>query len=470
MIVTTTDLRTPRRVVRLTSPMLVCMVLMSTMWMADNNDHTLVDPPSGATDAGAYFADVPLAWFELQMELIERTPGFSPPVASRALGYSSVALYEAVVPGMNGYRSLAGQLNGLASVPDIKTGSAYHWPAVANSVLARITRKLYANTSPEFTARIDGLEAFFSATYKGKIAEDIIDRSTAHGRAIADAIFEWSKSDGGHEGYSKNFPAYTPPAGPGMWVPTPRSGGTPQSALQPYWGKNRPFVLPVGQPSRDCDPGPPPAYSTDPTSDFYREGFEVYTTVKRLSTEQRAIALFWADDAGKTCTPPGHSFSILSQCIRMKKSSLEFAAEAYAKLGIALADAFISCWDVKYRYNLIRPITYIQAVIDPKWNTPIITDPLDTPPFPEYPSGHSVQSGAATRVLTSLYGVGFAFIDHTHHPAGQPARSFTSFDAFANEAAISRLYGGIHFRSAIERGVRQGKRIGEAVLKLKFKA
>jgi hypothetical protein len=444
-------------------------MLAGPVWMAGCSDDTTVQPPS-TTAVSKYNAEVPMAWFELQMKLIEKSPGFSPPVASRALGYSSVALYEALVPGMSGYRSLVGQLNGLASVPQISTGSEYHWPTVANSALSQITRQLYANASTEYMAQIDALDAQFTNKYKGEVSTEVLNRSIDHGKAVANAIFEWSKTDGGHEGYNRNFPpTYTPPTGPGMWVPTPRSSGAPQSALQPYWGMNRPFVLPAGNPSRDCDPGAPYAYSADPNSDFYKEGLEVYNAVKNLTTEQRAIAMFWADDAGKTCTPPGHSISILCQCIKMKSSSLEFAAHAYAKMGIAVADAFISCWESKYKYNLLRPISYIQQVIDPNWNTPAITDPLDTPPFPEYPSGHSVQSGAAARVLASLYGDNFAFTDHTHDAAGKPARSFTSFEAFATEAAISRLYGGIHYRAGIERGVTQGKKIGDAVLGLKFK-
>jgi hypothetical protein len=258
-------------------------------------------------------------------------------------------------------------------------------------------------------------------------------------------------SDGGHEGYLRNFPAdYAPPAGPGLWVPTPPGY---LRALQPYWGGNRTFLPgpPVG------DPGPPVPYSTDPASGCFAEAHEVYTTVNELTDEQMAIARFWSDDPGMTATPPGHSVSILSQVLRQEDASLAEAAEAYARLGIAVGDAFVACWRIKYRYNLLRPITYIRDVIEPAWGNPL---PLTTPPFPEYTSGHSVQSAAAAAVMTAQFG-DVAFVDHSHDARGLPARSFASFNAAAAEAAISRLYGGIHFRAAIDRGLVQGRLIGQ---------
>lgn len=167
--------------------------------------------------------------------------------------------------------------------------------------------------------------------------------------------------------------------------------------------------------------------------------------------------------------PPGHSLAIVNQLLQQEQAGLGLAAETYAKTGIALADAFIGCWQTKYQYNKIRPISYIQLLIDPLWNTPTITDPIVTPPFPEYTSGHSVQSGALAEVLTSLFGNQVAFTDHTNDRRGFLPRSYTSFWSMANEAALSRLYGGIHFRDAIENGLEQGRCIGRQVLALQFK-
>ncbi|MEK7254452.1 MAG: vanadium-dependent haloperoxidase, partial [Bacteroidota bacterium] len=210
-----------------------------------------------------------------------------------------------------------------------------------------------------------------------------------------------------------------------------------------------------------------PEFSTDPTSAFYAEAFEVYTVTSSLTDEQIKIAHFWSDDPGKTGTPPGHSISVASQVLALENASLEEAAETFAKVGLAVHDAFISCWKCKYDYNLMRPVTFILEHFDDTYTTL-----LTTPPFPEYTSGHSVQSGASAQVLTDLFGDNYAFTDHTHEARtdidGSP-RSFDSFFEMAEEAAISRLYGGIHFNAAIENGVEQGKQIGQQIGGLEFK-
>jgi membrane-associated phospholipid phosphatase len=185
--------------------------------------------------------------------------------------------------------------------------------------------------------------------------------------------------------------------------------------------------------------------------------------VNNLTSQQQAIVFFWADAPGATATPAGHSISILTQVLREHGAPLDRAAEAYARVGMAVADAFISCWSCKYRYNLLRPVTYIQRLIDPRW-LPV----LPTPPFPEYTSGHSVQAAAAALVLADLFGAR-AFTDRTHTDRGFAPRPFASFFQAAEEAAISRLYGGIHFRPAIERGLEQGRCIGRKVGSLRFR-
>jgi PAP2 superfamily len=393
---------------------------------------------------------VPAAWFDLALELIRTTPGFSPPVASRALGYAGVALYEAVVPGIPRRHSLVGRLDGLTRVPRPAAGE-HHWPTVANSALAAGVRLLFPTTPSGNVAAIDALDRSFGEPARATLPRAIYDRSVARGADVARHVFAWSTTDGGHEGFLRNFPPYTPPSGPGRWVPTPPAF---QSALQPFWGANRSLL----RSARRIDaPGPPPPYSETSASAFHAEALECYRVTGELTAEQQAIARFWSDDPGQTPTPPGHSVSILTQVVRALDLSLDRAAEAYAKVGIALADAFISCWRTKYRYNLLRPVTYIRSLIDPSW-TPLLV----TPPFPEYTSGHSVQSGAAAAVLTDLFG-DLAFTDHTHDGRGLPPRSFNSFQEAAQEAAISRIYGGIHFRSAVELGLQQGARIGTRV-------
>jgi len=403
--------------------------------------------------ATEFDSSVPTAWFDLVQRLIRGTPGYSPPVASRAIGCLGVGLYESLVPGMPDHVSLAGTLNSLEPLPWSGNGIAYHWPSVANAALAAMTRSLFPTAPNAIRAEIDLLEARLQAN----VPHGILLRSVDRGREAAAAIDAWSRGDGGHEGYLRNFPSdYVPPTGTGLWVPTP-PGFLP--ALQPHWGGNRCMALDT---ALACDPGPPLPFSTDLQSAFFAEALEVYETVNSLTPGQREIALFWSDDPGQTATPPGHSVSILGQILGVQERSLADAAVGYARLGIAVCDAFIACWRVKYIHNLVRPISYIRSYIDPTWGDPL---PLTTPPFPEYTSGHSIQSAAAAEVLTATFG-DTAFTDHTHDARGLTPRSFDSFAAFAQEAAISRLYGGIHFRSAIERGLDQGRCVGAMVAAL----
>jgi len=430
-------------------------VAAGTTTLAMASPATLFRAGSQAPPASAFDAVVATAWFDLALTIVRDTPGFSPPVASRAFAYTGVTLYEALVPAMPGYRTLAGQLNDFR-LPAGPSDGAFHWPTVANAALASVLRRLFPTAPSERRADMDALERGFAAEFQESVSPQIFRRSLARGRSVARHVFQWSRGDGGHEASLDNFPEYTPPVGPGLWVSTP-PGFLP--ALQPYWGSNRPFVLAEGA---KCNPGSPPEYSEEPSSAFDAEARECYDLTTNLTADQEAIALFWSDDPVRTATPSGHWVSILTQVIESHGFRLDVAAEAYAKVGMAVADAFISCWHTKYRYNLLRPVTYIQHVVDPAW-IPLLV----TPPFPEYTSGHSVQSAAAARVLTQMFGH-VAFTDHTHDDRGLAPRSFDSFFEAAEEAALSRLYGGIHFRSAIVKGLDQGRCVGRHVSRLRF--
>lgn len=408
-----------------------------------------------APSASDFDAQVVTAWFDLAYRLV-RDEKLPPPLASRLFAYAGVALWEAVAPGAPNSTSLAGQLNELVSLPQPYPQTEYYWPAVANSALATLLRTLYAGASGSTLRAIDDLEHQFASQFQTATPPEVWQRSAAQGELVGLAIFRWAQSDG--FAFLNNCP-YTPPSALGLWEPTPPGLAAP---LQPCWGQMRPFVL--RERSDECQPKQKPAYSEDTDSQFYLEAREIYQVVNNLTPEQQEIARFWSDDTGKTGTPPGHSVSILTQIVREQNLPLDRAAEAYARLGIALADSFISCWQTKFAANVPRPVTFIQKVIDPKWSSL-----LTTPPFPEYTSGHSAQSGAAAVVLSALFGENYAFVDHTHDALGFAPRSFASFEALANEAAISRLYGGIHFRSAIEAGLEQGKCIGQRVDALKFR-
>ena len=406
--------------------------------------------------ASEHDADVALAWFDLSLDLVRTTAGYSPPVASRAFAYLGLTLYETVVIGMPGFRSLSGQIPGLITPNPTRAGRRLHWPTAANAALAATTRSLFATTSASNHGAIDALEASLRPTNG---PPGLVGDSISWGNDVAAAVLSAARTDGGHDGHLRNFPAdYVPPAGPGLWVPTPPGF---LSALQPRWGENRTLAVPSGA---HCASGDHPDFSVAAGSRFYLDAVEVYDTSNGLTAEQIEVAHFWSDDPGSTPTPPGHSISILNQTIEADGLDLALADEAYLKVGIAVSDAFVTCWNTKYRYNLVRPVTYIRDVIDADWS-PLLT----TPPFPEYTSGHSVQSGAAFQVMADLLGDEHSLVDHTHDARGVLPRIFTSFSQCAQEAAISRLYGGIHFRPAIELGLEQGRCVADAVRRLRLR-
>ncbi len=405
---------------------------------------------SGSEPASAHDAEVPIAWFRLSFDLT-RDESLTPPVAARAYAYAGVALWEAVAPGIPGGRSLAGQLNDLGPIPAPQ--HELHWPTVVNAALAGIMHRFYPSETS--TRAIRELEQAFRERFRSEISGALFGHSVAHGQRVASAIRQWSRGDGYTE---LNDCPYTAPTGPDLWSPTPPNFEAP---VQPCWGQLRPFVLSGPE---ACAAESHPSYSEDPVSEFFQQAFEVYETVNNLTEEQRTIALYWADLAGETGTPAGHSLSITAQALEQIDASLDLAAEAFAKVGIGESDAFIGCWATKYHYNLLRPITYINDLIDPDWESV-----LETPPFPAYTSGHSNDVGSASTILTDFFGDGFAITDHTNDDRGFAPRSFSSFFEAANESAISRLYGGIHYRFDIERGVEQGRCVGRAVNALVFR-
>ncbi len=417
------------------------------------------DAPAADAPAEARAADILHRWYRLVLELVRHTPTYSPPVAARTFAYLGIALHEALVPDTPGLRSLAGQVTGLLP-PPARSGCD---PAVLiDALLARLVAEFFANTGPTGQRALARMTERNRARATAGVAPAVAGQGTAAGLALAEHILAWAAADGGAVIENLGFPEhYKLNPGPANWVPTNRIP-LQQVPLLPYWGSVRPFSMPAGD---ACALPPPPMYSEEPGSAFHDEAMEVYLTVRSLTPEQRAIAWFWSDDPMLSPTPPGHWLSIALQILERDAPPLVRRAEVLALLGIALADAFIACWEAKYRYDLLRPVTYIRRLIDPAFETVLIT-----PPFPEYPSGHSTCSGAAATVLTALFGAPFPFEDRTHEDDGLDARNYGSFWEAAGEAGISRLFGGIHYRSAIDRGLEQGRCVGGHVLALRTRA
>ncbi|MBB4067231.1 vanadium-dependent haloperoxidase [Gellertiella hungarica] len=398
-------------------------------------------------------------WYRLVLELVRHTPNYSPPVASRSFAYLGVTAYESVAGEHTRLVSLQGQLNDLKDLPSREAGAVYDDAIVLNAAMTVATRELFNRTGPTGQHAFSRMSEKMHATVTDGMPADVVRRSADFGTAMATAILKWSQGDGGAVVENMGFPLeYTLKAGPGRWVPTSLIRQQ-QVPLLPDWGKNRPFAMPEGS---SCRLPAPPEYSEDKASVFYREAVEVHDVVKGLTKEQKAIARFWSDDPMLSPTPPGHWVSIGWEVLEADRADLATTVDVMARLGVAVADAFIGCWDTKFEFNLVRPVSYIKKTMDPKWEPLLIT-----PPFPEYPSGHSTQSGAAAVVLASLFGEKKTFTDSTHEADGLAPRTYGSFWEAAEEAALSRLYGGIHFRSAIERGLEQGKCVGAHVVALK---
>jgi hypothetical protein len=411
--------------------------------------------PTAAQADDAQASEVLRTWYRMVLELVRHTPTYSPPVASRSFAYLGVTAFETVAAGSGELRTFAGQLNGLSALPPREAGEEYNDAVALQAAMASATRNFFGNTGPTGQRAMAALDARLSEKVSAGLPADVVARSEAYGEAVAAHVLAWSAGDGGAVVENMGFPLdYKLTAGPAHWTPT-NLIAQQQTPLLPDWGQNRTFAMPDGA---ACPLPPPPAYSEDKGSEFYREALEVYEVKKNLTPEQRAIARFWSDDPMLSPTPPGHWISIAMQILDRDEASLTESADIFARLGVAMADSFIGCWHSKYEYDLLRPVTYIRRLIDPTWEALLIT-----PPFPEYPSGHSTQSAAAATVLTDFFGEGFAFTDATHEDEGLATRSYPSFWAAAAEAGISRLYGGIHFRAAIGHGLDQGRCIGAFV-------
>ena len=385
---------------------------------------------------------------------------FSPPQASRAYAYASIAGYEALRPDYaSKYRTFAGQLNGLTPLPAPAPDSQYYLPLSSVHAFMTVGKALTFSS-----ARMDSLRKAIDERYRGMgMSDAVYNRSIAYGDTVAARILAWAKKDNFLQ--TRGMPKYTVTRAVGRWVPTPPAY---MDAVEPNWAKIRPFVL---DSASQFKPAPPYHFDTARTSTYYRDLKEVHDVRQKLTDDQRALTAFWdcnpyvmnvrghAMFATKKVTPGGHWMAIAGIASERAKADMMQSAEAYARTAIALADGFISSWDEKYRSNMIRPETVINKYMDEAWE-PL----LQTPPFPEYTSGHSVISTAAATVLSDEYGPAFAFSDSSEMSYGLTARSFPSFNTAAAEAAISRLYGGIHYRQAIEEGVKQGRKVGELVV------
>ena len=397
---------------------------------------------------------------------------FSPPVASRIYAYASIAGYETAVQGRlqsdsasaeKPFSSLAGKVNEFTATPAPPQKGT--WEVSLATVHAFLTTGKALIFSEDSISRFQE-RIYAEITKENAIPQSVYDQSLAYGQQVAQHIIAWSSTDNYKQ--TRTFPKYSITDDPAKWQPTPPAY---MEGIEPHWNKIRPFVL---DSSTQFVPRPPTAFSADKESRFYQEAMEVHKATDIITedyADRIAIAKFWDCNpyvshqrghvmfATKKITPGGHWMGITRQACVQHDLDFTESAQAYAFVAIALNDGFISCWDEKYRSNLIRPETYINKYIDPDW-----LPSLQTPPFPEHTSGHSVISSAAGEMLTALIGDNISYIDSVEVEYGLPMRSFSSFRNAYEEAAISRLYGGIHYRPAIDYGIEQGKKVGSLVI------
>jgi len=425
-------------------------------------------------DVASASADVALRWANATLFAVRNSTGNTPTYISRSLGYMGLAMYESVVWGDSSHRSLSGQLNGL-TLPMPEVGQPYQWLVVLNAAQQTLLKHLYStpgNADARVQTTIDTTASAILAQYAAGLSAETKNRSVQFGRDIAEAIYTWSLTDGGDKGYTRNFePSFVFPVGTSYWVPPTRGQSTSQYPLHPHWGENRTFVT-----ANAAVPVPAIVpFSTDPSSAYYQLYRDVYDKDKVLTREEREMAAWWGDDPSESVSPPGHSYYLTAIAVRESNAGLMKAAEAFAKVGLSVADAFINCWKVKYTYFNERPSSYVAKYIDPTFR-----QFWPEPPFPAFSSGHGTQCAATATVLSDVFGGSFAFTDDLHVGERRyddprfldltyPARQFGSFWEAANECAYSRFLGGIHTRQDNDVGLAQGTIIGQNVLALPWR-
>jgi hypothetical protein len=411
------------------------------------------EPDLHVKQTKTYSSDVAIKWLNMQVrQMREYPPTIGNVLYSRHYAYSGIALYEAVVPGMPSYQSIASQLNGLTGVPKTVAGVDYHWPACANAALASMNRAMFPNATDANKALINQLETDLQNSYANDVDAATLERSVTFGKAIADAVFQWAETDG----YKLVNDAYIPPAdstGGKYWTPP---SPMPVHSL-PYFGNIRPLVSGSGT---GADPGPP---DYDKLAEMTTE---VINAKPAASTNEYNTAFWWRDFPGTST--PGHYVSILRQVLHKENSSLEVAALAYALGGITVMDITISTWQAKYKYLLARPFNYDDTMGQP------FTALLGAP-HPEYPAAHASLSLGNAEAMTSVFGDNYAFTDSTFNELVTPQgitlgpRAYGSFREAGEEAGWSRLYGGIHYKKSIEVGFSQGKKVADNIAStLKF--
>ena len=413
--------------------------------------------------------EVAAQWADMTLYITKNTPANSPTFASRCLGYMGLAQYEAVVHGTSDHKSLAGQLNQLESLPLPNSDDSYNWLMILNRSQSELLKSLYLQTSDENKLRIDSLENRIQKILEKNEDRKTTTKSIAYGTELARALFDWSKTDGGHRGYLKNFDQdFNREPFPGSWKPPLFAQSFSHKPLHSFWGENRTFA------PQNTSLELPKYIKYDPVkgSEYYNQFLLVYQKKNNLTLAEKEAAIWWSDDPDVTFSPGGHLYYITNSLIRRNKPNILLSAKTFALVGMSVADAFIKCWKWKYHFFSERPNTFVPEFIDKKWESF-----WPDPPFPSFPSGHAIQASAAATALLNTFDNNIIIIDRAHVGRERDrvrnvefkVRSYSSIWGIAQETADSRFYGGIHTPQDNEVGLEQGIIIGKNIINLNWK-
>ncbi len=418
-------------------------------------------------DKQTYFAD-PFSYCKTVKELNEivKFNNFPPIVASRNYTYANIAAYECIAAAYpDKYYSLAGQINGLGMMPVRDTTKKID---IEFSALLAFCQVGEAVTFPEGSMK-DYTDSLKKLAQSEGMSDAMFDNSLAFADTMAKSVLAWSKKDNYLQ--TRSASKYTVLDSPGRWVPTPPMYA---SAIEPHWNEIRTIVMDSA--TQFKTPRPIPFNMTDTNGLYYKQVMATKNAIDSLTDEQKHIAMFWNDLPNelhvsghvqfmtKKFSPPGHWMNIVGIAAMKAKADFAKTVAAYTLTSICMFDAFIQCWDEKFRSKMARPETVINKYIDPEWRPY-----LQTPPFPEYTCGHSTVSSAAAEALTKMYGDNFSYTDTSELEFGIPNRSFTSFRQASDENNMARFYGGIHFHPTCLVSTAYGKKVGDFIVgKLKL--
>ena len=435
------------------SKMLVVLFLITAFYGCQKADHWPGHPDHhGKPKPSPESADFVYEWYKSLAEMQLPEVPASALVGYRNFAYIGVGLFESVQPGIKGASSFSSKLYQMPAMPKPDKSKDYLWSASANAAMARMAKLFLTNLTDANKASIDMIEATNYNSFKSMASNSVLERSQAFGRAVADAIYNWSTTDN----FTVASNDWQQSDLPGAWVPT----GNPPTVYGAHVGESRPMLRYT---LNALAPPLPFPYSTDPNSAFYKAAKEVYEIGKSENSAQQASARWWADAGGQGLGYPApyHLVSIVTTVLEDHNAGLWKAAEVYAKTGIGMKDGPIITFRSKFFYNLLRPVTYIRQNIDANWNSLI-----PSPPYPEYTSGLVSNYGPVIQVLIRHFG-DVPITDDLYTWRNLPERRYRSLSKLLEDVAYSRIYAGIHYRFTQDVTIAMGVKLGNEIEKIR---